>query len=61
VSVLYLVVPLAILLAGAAVLAFLWAAKRGQFDDLNTPAIRAIQDDGETRVKESEIQRVKEL
>ena len=50
-SVLYLVVPLAILLAGAAVLAFLWAAKRGQFDDLNTPAIRAIHDDVEKKLE----------
>jgi cbb3-type cytochrome oxidase maturation protein len=49
VSVLYLVVPLAIILAGAAVLAFLWAAKRGQFDDLITPGIRALQDDTERR------------
>ena len=51
-SVLYLVVPLAIVLAGAAVLAFLWAATRGQFDDLKTPAIRAIQDDSEKKTQE---------
>lgn len=48
-SVLYLVVPLAIVLAGAAVAAFLWAVRRGQFDDLQTPAIRAIQDDIEKK------------
>lgn len=48
-SVLYLVVPLAILLAGVAVAAFVWATRRGQFDDLQTPAIRALQDDSERR------------
>lgn len=44
-SVMYLVVPLALLLAGGAVWAFIRAAKSGQFDDLDTPAYRAIQDD----------------
>jgi cbb3-type cytochrome oxidase maturation protein len=46
-SVLYLVVPVALVLVGAAVAAFAWAARRGQFDDLTTPAMRALQDDSE--------------
>ncbi len=46
-SVLYLVVPLALLVVGAAVLAFIWASGRGQFDDLDTPALRMLHDDGE--------------
>lgn len=46
-SVLFLVVPLALLLVGVAVAAFAWAARRGQFDDLTTPALRALQDDAE--------------
>jgi cbb3-type cytochrome oxidase maturation protein len=45
VSVLYIVVPLAILIVGMAVAAFVWAARRGQFDDLDTPAIRAMLED----------------
>ncbi|MBS0195166.1 MAG: cbb3-type cytochrome oxidase assembly protein CcoS [Planctomycetes bacterium] len=44
-TVLYIVVPLAVLLAGCAVGAFIWAVKGGQFDDVDTPAHRAIQDD----------------
>lgn len=44
-SVLFLVLPLALLLAGAAIAAFVWAARRGEFDDLTTPAIRALHDD----------------
>ena len=44
-SVLYIVVPLAIVIVGAAVVAFVWAARRGQFDDLDTPAIRAVLED----------------
>ena len=44
-SVLYIVVPLALVVVGVAVGAFLWAARRGQFDDLDTPAVRALFDD----------------
>ena len=44
-SVLFVVVPLALLLVFAAVLGFLWAVRRGQFDDLKTPAIRALHED----------------
>lgn len=44
-SVLWLVLPLALLLSGGALAAFLWAARRGQLDDLETPAIRMLYDD----------------
>ena len=44
-SVIYIVVPLALLVVGAAVAAFVWAADRGQFDDLETPAVRMVHDD----------------
>jgi len=45
VSVLYVLVPLVLLLVLVAVIAYLWAARRGQFDDLDTPALRALHDD----------------
>ena len=44
-SVIFLVLPLALLIVVAAVFAFVWATRRGQYDDLDTPAIRAVQDD----------------
>ena len=44
-SVFYLVLPLALILVAAAVFAFVWAAKKGQFDDLETPALRVVPDD----------------
>jgi cbb3-type cytochrome oxidase maturation protein len=47
VSVIYVVLPVAIVIAAVAVWGFLWAVRRGQFDDLRTPALRALQDDGE--------------
>lgn len=44
-SVLYLVVPIALLVVLAAVIVFAWAARRGQFDDLDTPPVRMLHDD----------------
>jgi cbb3-type cytochrome oxidase maturation protein len=44
-SVLFVLVPVVMLVVAVAVLAYVWAAGRGQFDDLVTPAIRAVQDD----------------
>lgn len=44
-SVMYIVLPLAIVMAIIAVGAFLWSVHRGQFDDLDTPRYRAIFDD----------------
>lgn len=48
-SVIFLVLPLAIALSALAVLAFAWAARRGQFDDLETPALRVLHDDATAR------------
>lgn len=45
-SVIFLVVPLATLIVLVAVIAFVWAARRGQFDDLDTPAVRMLHDEG---------------
>jgi cbb3-type cytochrome oxidase maturation protein len=45
VNILYLVVPLALLLVLVAVVAFVWAGRTGQFDDLETPALRVLHDD----------------
>ncbi|TVS17398.1 MAG: cbb3-type cytochrome oxidase assembly protein CcoS [Planctomycetaceae bacterium] len=44
-SVIYVLLPVAALLAAAAVTAFIVAVRRGQFDDLDTPAVRILHDD----------------
>jgi cbb3-type cytochrome oxidase maturation protein len=44
-SVIYLVLPLALVIVGAGVYAFVWSAKSGQFDDMETPAVRMLHDD----------------
>lgn len=50
-NIIFLLLPLALLLALFFVILFLWANKRGQFDDLETPAKRILLDDGEEQVK----------
>lgn len=46
-SVIYVLLPVAVLLAAAGVAAFIWAVRHGQFDDLDTPGIRILHDDEE--------------
>jgi len=46
-AVIFVVLPLALIFAGGAVAAFIWAVRRGQFDDLDTPAVRILHDDRE--------------
>ena len=46
-NILYLLIPLALLLLGGAVWVFFWAVSSGQFDDLDTPAVRIIMDNDE--------------
>ncbi|MDP6964145.1 MAG: cbb3-type cytochrome oxidase assembly protein CcoS [Planctomycetota bacterium] len=48
-SILYIVLPLALLIAAVAVIGFAWASRQGQFDDLETPAHRALFDDDEVK------------
>lgn len=44
-SVMYIVLPLALIFAGVFVAAFIWAVRQGQLDDLETPAARMLFDD----------------
>jgi cbb3-type cytochrome oxidase maturation protein len=45
----FVLLPLALLIAGIALGLFVWAARTGQFDDLDTPAVRILFDDEEPR------------
>jgi cbb3-type cytochrome oxidase maturation protein len=54
-SVLYVALPAALLLGGAALLACVACIRRGQFDDLETPAVRMLID--ERPVKDDDQQR----
>lgn len=53
-SILYLLIPLALLILAGAVWAFFWAVGSGQFDDLDTPAVRILMDDDEKPPEQDE-------
>lgn len=42
---LWIVLPLAFLLAGGAIALFVWCVRSGQLDDLETPAYRMLLDE----------------
>lgn len=48
-NILLFLIPLSLLLLVAAAWAFVWAVKRGQFEDLDTPAIDILRDDPHER------------
>ena len=41
----FVLLPLALLFAAAALGVFVWAALSGQYDDLETPAVRILYED----------------
>ena len=44
-NILLALIPISLLLLGAAIWAFVWAVKRGQYDDLDTPPLDILIDD----------------
>jgi cbb3-type cytochrome oxidase maturation protein len=44
-QILYLLIPLGLLLVGGALWVFFWAVQSGQFEDLEGPAHRILDDD----------------
>jgi cbb3-type cytochrome oxidase maturation protein len=48
-TILLLLIPLSLVLLGAAIWAFAWAVRSGQFDDLETPAIDILAEDRKER------------
>ncbi|MBK7540322.1 MAG: cbb3-type cytochrome oxidase assembly protein CcoS [Candidatus Competibacteraceae bacterium] len=48
--ILFLLIPMALGVAGVALWAFLWAVRTGQFDDLEGPAHRILMDDDDPRL-----------
>ena len=43
-SIIFIILPITLLLSLSALVAFWWATRGGQFDDLRTPAVRALHD-----------------
>jgi cbb3-type cytochrome oxidase maturation protein len=53
-SVLLIAVPAALAFAISAVIAFLWASRTGQLDDLDTPPLRMLHDESSRAESERE-------
>ena len=52
-DVMFVLLPVALLFAAGALVVFLWAVRAGQFDDLDTPPLRILVEDGDTPVDPS--------
>lgn len=44
-NIVFVLIPIGLVLAGLGVAAFFWAVRDGQFDDLETPASRILDDE----------------
>ncbi|MBX9963781.1 MAG: cbb3-type cytochrome oxidase assembly protein CcoS [Burkholderiales bacterium] len=51
-DILYLLIPLSVVLVIAIGAAFWWSVRSGQFDDLEGPAYRILQDDDRAGAKD---------
>lgn len=55
-NILLLMIPLALVLLVCAIAAFVWAVRRGQFEDLDTPAIDILREDPTERATRARVE-----
>ncbi len=48
---LYVLIPISLMLASGALVCFIWAARKGQFSDLSSPAERLVMEEFEDTKK----------
>jgi cbb3-type cytochrome oxidase maturation protein len=53
-EIIYLLIPLSIILVGLIIAGFFWAVNSGQFDDLEGPAYRILQDQDELDARQED-------
>ena len=53
-SVLFVLIGVSMLVAGGFLFGFLWAVKKGQYDDSYSPSVRILFDDKEKKEEEEE-------
>ena len=54
-SVIYLLIPLSLVFAGAFLWAFIWAVRSGQYDDTSTPSMRVVLDDAPVKPTKADL------
>lgn len=52
-SILLMLIPISLLLLGLAIAAFVWAVRRGQFDDLDSAAIDILRENERPKSRDS--------
>jgi cbb3-type cytochrome oxidase maturation protein len=52
-SVIYIVLPLALIFVVVALIVFARSVRSGQFDDMDTPGVRILHDDEKTRSEQN--------
>ena len=52
-EIIIVLLPLALLLGAFFLVAFIWSARKGQYDDLETPRFRMLLDDQKIKTKAS--------
>ncbi len=50
-NILYLLLPIALFMGLGSLVVFLWCTINGQYEDLETPAVRILFDDEERKIK----------
>jgi cbb3-type cytochrome oxidase maturation protein len=53
-SVLFVLIGVSMLVAGGFLIGFLWAVKKGQYDDSYSPSVRILFDDQEKEAQKKE-------
>jgi len=54
VSILYLLIPLAVVIIAVAVAFFVWTVRSGQYEDMEGPAYRILMDDDDPMIPRSD-------
>ena len=52
-NILYLLIPIGLIILGAAIWLFVWAVRSGQYEDLEGPAHRILMDDDDPMIPEN--------
>ncbi len=49
-NILYLLIPVGLIILGAAIWLFIWAVRSGQYEDMEGPAYRILMDDDDPMI-----------
>ncbi|MDE5418215.1 cbb3-type cytochrome oxidase assembly protein CcoS [Labilibaculum sp. DW002] len=59
-SVIFVLIAVSMVVAGGFLIGFLWAVKKGQYEDTYSPSVRILFDDMEKEEQKEELEKTKE-